>query len=1033
MKKFITQLVCVILLLFSATSFSQRAITGTVSDAKTGEKLQGVVVGAKGTNVGTTTDVKGSYTISVPSNATTLVFSLVGMITQEIILGSENVVNITLSEDVVGINEVVVTAVGQEKSVRSLGYSTQSVSGVEIKKSGESNVIQALSGKAAGVIVTGSGGTPGASSRIILRGNSTFTGENEPLIVVDGIPIDNTTTQTTAGDYPFNSNLAGVNNSNRGYDINPDDVESITILKGPAAAALYGVRAGAGAIIITTKKGKAGTKGFSATFSTSVGFDVVNKLPDLQLKYGQGSGGGTLLPGNIPKEEGTFLSGTPNSWGKIVPTPVDNVKNFFKTGVSYDNSLSIGSGTETSNVRLSIANLTQGGVVPNSSFNRTTARVNAETKITKVLKVGAMANFIQSGGTRVQNGSNLSGVMLSLLRSPSSFDLKGVGSDGYKNPDGTQRQFFSSYDNTYWSVYQNPFTDDVNRLLGNFYATYLPVSWLEITYRVGVDNYSDVRKQIFAVGSLAPANAPGGEIDENALTHEGFYSDLLLKGTKQLTKELGATLLIGNNLVNNFDKDQYQRGRDLSIPNFYNLSNATNLYSSESNSRIKSAAWFGNLDLNYKDYLYLTLTGREEWSSTLAKPFFFPSASLSFVFTDLMKKNDLFSYGKLRLSYARAGITPPAYVRSTYYESPFFSDGFTNGNNFPYLGQNGSGQSVSLGNKDLKPEINTGMEVGLDLKFLKNRLGIDLTLFQQTSTDILVNRPLAPSSGFEAVRVNSGEMVNKGIELVVKATPVQTKNFMWDLLLNFSKYNNVVKKLAEGVTAISIEEAFNGAGAYAIVDQPYGVLYGTLWQRNKDGKLIIGTNGLPLVQDQTGNIGNPYPQWTAGFRNNLEFKGFTFSFLIDIRHGGDIWNGTYARLSRIGKTAESADRNRTYIIDGVKEDKITPNDKVISANAYYSTYLGDGGAFATENAVQDGSWVRLRDLSLFYRYKLKAGKCPVSSIDIGYTGRNLWLKTKYKGVDPETSLTGGSSNIGGFDYFNNPGTKGHLISLKINF
>ncbi len=1032
MKKFFTQSLCVILLLLCATAFSQRAVTGTVTDAKTGEKLQGVVVGVKGTATGTSTDARGVYSITVPANATTLVFSLVGMRTQEIVLGAENVVNLTLAEDVVGINEVVVTAVGQEKSVRSLGYSTQSVSATDIKRSGEQNVVQAISGKVAGVIVTGSGGTPGASSKIILRGNSTFTGENEPLIIIDGVPVDNTTTQSTAGDYPFNSNLQGVNNSNRGIDINPDDIESINVLKGPAAAALYGVRAGAGAIIITTKKGKAGGKGYMASYSTSVGMNMVNKLPDLQLKYGQGSGGGSFT-GGVAKDEGTFSSGTPNSWGKIVADPVDNPKNFFKTGYDYDNNLSIGSGTENSSVRLSIANLTQTGIVPNSSFHRTSARMNAETRITSQFKIGGMANFIQSGGVRVQNGSNLSGVMLSLLRAPSSYNLKEDGQGHtYKNADGTQRKFYAPYDNTYWTVYENPFEDDVNRVVGNFYATYTPYSWLDITYRAGIDNYSDVRKQVFAVGSNAPANAPGGEIDENTLTHKGFYGDLIVKASKRLTKDLNATFLVGNNMVDNSDKDQYQRGRDLSIPNFYNLSNATNLYTNESKGRIKSAAFFGSADFNYKEYLYITLTGREEWSSTLAKPFFFPSASGAFIFTDVMPKSTMFTYGKIRLSYARAGITPPAYVRSTYYESPFFTDGFTNGNNFPYLGQNGFGQSVALGNKDLKPETNTGIEVGADLKFFKDRLGLDITLFNQKSTNILVNRPLAPSSGFQSVRVNSGEMVNKGVEIVLKSSPIQMKDFSWDLSANFATFKNTVTKLAEGVTEISIEEAFSSNGSYAIVGQPYGVLYGTKWKRDGSGNLIIGSNGLPLVDATTGRIGNPYPKWTAGIRNTFNYKGLTLSFLFDIRKGGDIWNGTWARLNRIGKAAPTEERDHSYIIEGVKADG-SPNDKAISANAYYSTFKGDGGAYASENAVQDGSWYRLRDIGLSYRFKLRSNITTISSIDLGYTGKNLWLVTKYKGVDPETSLTGAGSNIGGFDYFNNPGAKGHVFSAKFNF
>lgn len=1024
-----------------------RQITGVVTDGK--EPVIGASVSVKGTGIGTATDANGRYILTVPANAQSIVIKAMGMKTMEMNIAGLSEINVKLSNDVVKLDETVITAFGIERERKTLGYSSQKIGGDELRRSGEQNMIQGLSAKAAGVLVTGSGGTPGASSKVLIRGNVTFTGENQPLIVVDGVPIDNSTTQSVAGDYPFNENLQGVNNSNRGIDINPEDIESMNVLKGPAAAALYGVRAGAGAIIITTKRGKKGAKTFSVDFNSSVELSQVNKLPKLQMKYSQGVGGGALKAdksGSIGAGSARLgvVNGvaTPNSWGAVTQdtlgrAPYDNMGEFFQTGYTYNNNISITNTSENSSVRLSLGRMNQTGVVPNTDFKRTTVRLTADTRLSKKVMVGGTVNYINSGGTRPQNGSNLSGVMLGLLRAPNSYRLNDPDNGGYKNPDGTQRSYMTIYDNPWWTVNENPFRDDVNRMLGNVNLTYDPIDWMSVTYRIGTDVWTDERKQIFAVGSWAPDNAPGGEVSQNILRYQEVYSDFLVTLKKDLTKSIKGTLLLGNNMNHRYSQDLYSRGRDLGVPGNYNLNNAANLYSSEAHSIVRTYAHFFDLNLSYENYLFLGVSGRREVGSTFGpnnNSFFYPSANLSLVFTELVKIPTL-SFGKIRVAYAQAGVIPPAYATRTYFTRSTYTDGFTGGLSFPYGGINGYGYSSRIGNPNLRPEKNTGREIGLDLRFFEGRLNIDATYFNQLSTDLLVDRPIAGSSGFNSSFENLGEMENRGLELLVSGTPIETKDFTWEVSVNFSRIRSEVKKLAPGVDEISLESGFASMGSYAIVGQPYGVFYGTKWQRNSAGQLVIGANGLPLVDPVRGNLGNPYPDWFGGIRNTFTYKNVSLSFLIDIRKGGTVWNGTWARLNNIGQTEESAEgREKAYVIEGVKASDGTPNDIVISSYNYFRTFKGDGGNAAAENSMQDGGWVRLRDIGLNYKFNLNGVVARyVKNLELGVAGRNLILITDYTGVDPETSLTGAGSNIGGWDYFNNPGTKSYTFSLKASF
>jgi TonB-linked SusC/RagA family outer membrane protein len=1027
--------------------YAQRTVTGTVTSSDDGATIPGVTVLVKNSNIGTATNIDGKYQINVPADGTTLVFSYVGMISKEVEIGNQSAIDVALDSDILDIEGVVVTALGIEREVKALGYAVENVDGEELKRSGEVNAIQALASKAAGVQVISSSGTPGAGSRVLIRGSSTFTGENEPLIVVDGVPIDNTTSNTVAKDYPYTATTTGVTNSNRALDLNPDDIESVTILKGPAAAALYGVRAGSGAIVYTTKRGNYG-QDLKVTYSFNADISQVNRLPELNTTYSQGSGGGRD-DGAGGLTTGDYTPGvTANSWGPKISTlegvsSYDNLNEFFQNGTSFTHNLGISAGGAKSAFRLSFSRLDQEGVVPNTDFARTSLRFTGDVEANQYVKMGASANYIRSGGTKVQNGSNISGVMLGLTRTPASFDLLGgEGENGYTNADGTQYQYFPIYDNTYWTIYENPFDDQVNRLMGNVFLDVHPYSWIKLLYRIGVDYYDDQRTQIYAIGSWEPPE-PIGEVWENIQRRYELYQDVLVTGDKEFGTNWRSTLTLGMNLNHREYQNQFSRGRGLSIPGFYNLSNASNLYTDEETEIIRTAALFFDLNLDWKHMVYLNVTGRNEWASTFGTEknnFFYPSASLSWVFTELFESK-WFNFGKVRLAYAMAGINPDTYTSRTYFISPFLSDGFTDGISFPYLGQAGFGWDGTLGNSALEPELVTGYELGMDLRVLDGRLNLDMTLYRENSSNILVYRPIAPATGFVQFVSNSGKMYNQGIELVLDGDAVEVKDFTWNLAINFTLNRNEVTELAEGVDEINIEPAFNSMGSYAIVGEPYGVLYGTQWKKTDDGQLIINPEtGMPYVDDLNGNIGNPYPDWIAGLRNTFEWKGLSLTFLLERREGGDLWNGTWARLQRIGRSQESADardNNMRYVIPGVFVDdngNVTGENNIeVDPYTYFNSFKGDGTGSAVEEAIQEASWWRLRDVTLSYHIRLKDKLPVIDALEVYFTGRNLWLGTDYQGVDPETSLMGSGSNSGGFDYFNNPGTKSYIFGLRADF
>jgi TonB-linked SusC/RagA family outer membrane protein len=1068
MRRFTLFLALMIFIGMQVAQAQTRSLSGTVTNAEDGSTIPGVSVVVKGTTIGTTTDLQGRYSLTVPADAQVLQFSFVGMKAQEVAIGAENVINVTMEPEITAIEGVVVTAIGVRREAKALGYSVQSVESDAITRSGNINPVNALSGRVAGVQITNSSGAAGASSFMTIRGNASITGNNQPLFVVDGVPIDNS--QLTSGDPRSGSNnlLYGVALSNRIVDINPEDIENVNILKGGAATALYGLRAANGAVIITTKKGSslAGQQ-TTISFNSSVTFDQVSQTSEMQDKFGQGTFGDfgvtTLAWGpkldtmrfdgatdNLYYPNGNIVSQNhPDAKSDLRVGPYDNVDNFFQTGVSFNNSLSIAGGTGGTTYYLSIANTTSEGVVPNNTFQRTNVTLAGESKLSDRFTTEARLSYANSGGVRIQQGSNTSGVMLALMRMPPNFDITGGVDDptdnvaSYRLPDGRQRNAYNGggYDNPFWTVNMNQFEDKVNRVTGHASLTFDATDWLDVTYRVGSDFYSDRRNQFFARFSRT---LPNGQVFEDQHFVRDFNSDLIFNVNTDITDDISFTGLFGHNMYQTQYQRLYSQGDNLTVPDFYNLANAASLYTDETTQKKRTAALYADLGFSYRSMIFMNFTGRNEWSTSLPEdenPFFFPSVSGSFVFTELpgLVDNPVLPFGKVRFSYAQIANDAFVYATNQTYASASWGDGWTNGISFPGWGTAGFSMSATLANPELQPEKLTSIEVGFDLRFLNNRLGLDFTYYDNTNDDLILSVPIAKSSGYYFANKNAASMVNKGIELTLNANPVRTADFSWNLNVNFTKNTNEVLELAEGVENVFLA-GFVGAQARAVVGQSYGSIYGDYWEKHESGERLIIDDpddpyyGFPIMAEGETNLGDVLPDWTMGINNTLTYRDLSLSFLFDIKQGGVMWNGTKGAMYYFGTHKDTEAReadSEPYVFEGVKSDG-SPNDIPVIRDINWFV-LGEGSGFTgpTEEFIEETDWVRLRELTLSYRLNRSIMERTVfQTAEIFFTGRNLWLSTPYTGVDPETSLIG-AANGQGLDYFNMPGTKSYMIGLRV--
>ena len=1074
-------------MLFAQQAWSQaRTVSGTVKDESSNEALPGVAILVENTTNGVFTDIAGKFSISVPGNDAVLVFNMLGYAVKKVAVGDQSNLDVSL-ESSFNLDEVIVTALGIPREKKALGYSAQELGGRDITNARETNLVSSLSSKIAGLNVNNSSGAAGASAFLVIRGPNSISYNNQPLFVIDGIPLDNSQNSSSNPLNGRNGYLDSVANSNRMIDIPQEDIESITVLKGAAATALYGSLAGNGAIVITTKRGKAGKggKGMNVNVNSGWEWSQYNKMVPLQNRWLQGSDGEYLDPAtnysgswgplgdtmvfvadnSYKYDKNGYLTGinqVPGGASTKPFSPYNNVDDFYRTGFKHNYSVDFGGATDAADYFFSAGYEDQDGIVPKNTFSKYNIGFNGGLKLTDKVSARSSIRYIRSGGTRIEQGSNVSGVMLGLLRTPPSFDnSNGFGEDGadneaaYMYENGQQRRYrdVSGYDNPFWTVNQNPLQDKVNRIIGNLELEYKANDWLRIMGRGGMDQYTDYRNQHFAIGSR---QFTAGQITENTFQNSILNFDLFAFINKKLSDDINMNLTLGENWYENKSTQVYVQGDGLTIPNFYDVSNASSFYAYNQDIWTRSRSHYAMAELSYQTWLYLTLTGRVDKSTTFNPEnwsYFYPSASLGFVFTDALDlESKAFSFGKLRLSYGKVGnASPEAYQVTTTYSGGFIQDGWTDGVIFPFNGIAGFELENVKGDPNLGPEFGKEFEVGLDLKFLQNRAGIDVAYYNNENVDIIIPVPVAPSSGFDAEYTNAASMTNKGIEIQAFGRPVQTQSgFNWDIMVNWAKNTNEVTDLADGVENIFIG-GFEGSSIRAVAGQPYGSIFGFGFYRDASGALVIGEDGYPILDPEERAFGSAQPDWTMGIRNTFSYKGFSLAAQLDIRQGGVMWNGTRSALYFFGTHADTEIRDdetvfagnvATYDDEGnlILDSAGNPvtggsNGQSVPTDENWLAF-GNGNGFIgsnTEDFIEETSWVRLRELTLSYRLPGKmVDKTPFNSIEVTVYGRNLWLSTDYTGIDPETSLAG-SRNEQGMDYFNMPNTKSYGLGLRLSF
>jgi len=1013
---------------YAHTLAQQKTITGRVTDATDRQPLPGVTVSVKGSTIRAQTNSEGLYTIEAQAGAV-LLFTFMGSEPLEIVVGESNTIDANLKPASSDLNEVVVTAMGIKREVRSLGYAAQDIKSSELLKNKDPNIINSLNGKIAGVNVTNSGGAPGASASIVLRGGTSLERDNQPLFVIDGMPMDNSTGQGDNSAFDGSVNIS-TTNSNRAMDINPEDIESISVLKGPAAAALYGLRAAAGAIIITTKKGQEGTT--TASVTSRFISNWVNRLPKQQGLYKQGT-----------YYNGDFSDQTALSWGdrfEAGEAIYDNMKDFYETAQAYDNSFNLSGGTASNNFFLSASNLNQSGVVPTTDYKRSTVRFNGEQKI-GVFTFGVNASYAVSKSQKTLTGSGLwgssgSGYMESVLSWPRNNNMK-----DWLNPDGSNKLLLpdialeNNTDNPYWLINKNPQADRNNRLIATAYTNVKITDWFDATYRLGVDNYTTNFSSLISPGSSVKQAWQKGMLSETDRAYNYINSNLMLNFHKTFDNVWDASLVLGTTTEDTKLTSNSRRAEQFEIPSFIDINNASNenKYYTQNINRRRLVGVYGDFRLSYKSMAYLSFTGRNDWSSTLPvqnQSFFYPAISGSFVFTEVLPQSDILSFGKIRASYAQVGKDAPAYQTLTYLFGPELTIG------------GGYRNYWSRGNDILKPETTTSVEFGTDLRFLKDRIGLDFTYYKNKSIDQILTPRVSNATGYILSSVNTGELENKGIEITLNATPIKREHFQWDATLNFSHNNGIVKQLPGSLPILYVTDVQIGNGkAASFGDGDFMGISGSKWQTDANGNLLLDWNtGYPLTSTLTTTyIGNREPDFIGGLNNNFTYKNWNFSFLLDFRKGGDIYNATEYLLTVNGMSRLTENRGNTVTFSGQALNPETGQYEavtrdVIANEKYYRDIYSNNVPFFVENV----NWLRLRSISLAYSLPQSILKRTswLKGATITATGTNLLLFTNYSGMDPETSAAGagvvGSGSVG-IDYAGVPATAGFALGLNVRF
>jgi TonB-linked SusC/RagA family outer membrane protein len=1092
-KKLFSTLAIIFVPLFIFGQISQEGtvITGTVTDAETGDALPGANVFIDALNLGAAADADGTYRIVVPARlargqdvqiltrfigyrSAEATFTLSpGLITQEF----------SLETDVLGLDEVVVTGRGQITSKEKFGVSFSKVENEEITRAGYSNIVSAVAGKAANVEITNSSGEPGAAAYIRVRGANTLQGDSQPLIVVDGTPVSNDEAIPST-DIFFR--LGATTPTNRAYDINPEDIEKIEILKGAAGTAIYGSRAANGVVLITTKSGVAGQ--FRGRYRVSYTTEEVNKMPKLQTSFGQGF-------------DGEYALNSPFSWGpKLDTIPgveiFDHTKDIFDTGELLEQSLTFSGGNDRLTYYLSASLSDHDGYIkgPNNFYDRRTARVKATYHLTEAIAVTGNLFYANADGAYVQKGSNISGLLLGSMRTPPDFDNRDYLTEegwhrSYRNQNPTSESGARGYDNPFWTANAVKNQTEVDRVMGNFNVNWEAIPGVNVNYTLGTDFSKDLRRAFEPPGTSNNDNT--GYIDRFVQTRIQTDHNLSINAPFSLGPALSGNLSVGSILNRRIRDDFGTTGYTISVSSNYQLPNTATYVPYEQESRIHTGSTFGNLSLDLMEQVYLTLGMNREGATTFgsgdAQWKSFPRASGTWVFTKLADL-PVIDYGKLRFAWGQAGTQPQAYSTLSGYTGNLIIDGWVTGNNPTSLGYGGYYTGNTKGALDIEPELTTETEFGLDLALFNNRLGLEATYYQSLTEGAIFLLTIAPSTGYAFQVQNAAEIENKGIELSLNARLVDTKFLKWDARFLYASNDNVVNDLS-GVDNYYMGPGFTSQSNYSyapdtmladtddevIWKYPVGVLRGFEFVRFgfgttvdgvdideeyagdwEIGDLYIGEDGLPLNEDELRVTGNPAPDWTGAISTSLTIaNNLTLSALVDIKSGGDVSNGTKGALYYFGTHKDTEDRE-TAMVDFT--DEMFYNDWITAQNGHKGKPVGPGvdenGDITVENPadltwytlgigssftgassafVEDGSYIKLREVALAYRLPeaLYSG-FGIDGLTLRVSARNIYTITDYTGIDPETNLTG-ANRVRGIDYFNNPQAFQTTASLIVDF
>lgn len=1061
MKHKLLSLIFVLTCLIGAASAQERQVSGKVTSATNGAPIVGASVIVVGTSSATQTDGSGNFNISVSDNST-LNISYVGFLSQRINVGSQSVVNLSLVEDDNSLEEVVITAMGVNRDKRALSYATQEVKADKLTQAANPNLATALQGKVSGVEVTPSSGMPGASAKITIRGARSFTGDNSPLYVIDGMPI------TSTSDVSTGNSVTGSDYSSRGLDIDPNDIESINVLKGQAASALYGMRASNGVIIITTKKGKGLSGKAQITYNSNVSFDKVAVLPDFQTTYAQGSNGAynpTASTSWGPKIE--ELSNDPNYGGNVsnaysdaakkngintsgkyyvpqralagldpwaTPQSYNNAKDFFNTGKTWNNSLNVMQGFDKGSYSVSLGATNADGIVPSTGLDRYTAKISTDVNLSDKWSTGFTGNYVNSKISK-QTGAN-NGIIATLYGAPASYDLKGIPAHIAGDPY-TQNTYRTTggFDGVYWAVDNNVFTEENQRFFGNGYAQYATNltenQKLTLKYQLGVDSYTTNFSDTWGYGH---ANGKGS-VENYHYSVTELNSLATATYNWEINEDLIFDALIGNEIVDRNRRQDYGYGANFNFPGWNNMNNASTYTASQSLRQNRTFGTFGSLALAYKNMLFLNATGRNDVVSSMPRnnrSFFYPSISAGFVFTELdAVKNNVLTFGKLRASYAEVGQAGNYY--DSYYITPTYGGGFSSGT--PIIYPIGSvvayTPSSLIYDPELVPQNTKAIELGTDLTFYNGLVNLSYTFSRQDVKDQIFEVPLAGSSGSSSFITNGGKIHTNSHEATLNIAPFRGEDFRWDFGFNFTKIDNYVDELADGVSSIFLG-GFVEPQVRAGIGSKFPVIYGVSYLRNEAGQIVVDEEGMPQAGEEKV-IGTVSPDFILGFNTSLEFKKFRLSAVIDWKQGGQMYHGTAGILDYYGVTQKSADfrsgEEFLFEEDAVKQlpnGEYVTNDILIDPSQAFKYFNAKNGV--SESSIFGTSFVKLREVAIGY---------PVYStskfkVDVNAFARNIILWSELKGYDPEVSQ-GNTNMSGAFERFSLPGTSSYGFGVNLKF